>query len=117
MRDYMKALYLRFESPPEKRKMLEQNADRLHKQLSSRLAKPERKLLLQLVDLEGELRFHGSLDSFMSGFRLASGIYRELAEQPPYSFNDEEEQRVGKVSIPSAMTTGGDPHGKETRQR
>ncbi len=50
--------------------------------------------MLRLVDLEDTLRNQTSLDSFTSGFRLADGIHRELMEQPPYSFDREEEQRA-----------------------
>ncbi len=94
MNDYMRALHLRFKNPSQRSQELEREATILHKQLSSRLAKPERKLLLQLVDLEDTLRNQTSLDSFISGFRLADGIHRELMEQPPYSYEKEEERRA-----------------------
>ena len=54
-------------------------------------------MLLQLADLEDALRDQSNLDSFVSGFRLASGIQRELLEQPPYSFETEEEQRAREI--------------------
>ena len=44
------------------------------------------------VVLENELREDASLESFLSGFKLALGIAAELA--PSYSFDDEEEQRA-----------------------
>ncbi len=94
MQDYMRALHLRFTNPSQRSQELEREAAALHKRLSSRLAKPERKLLLQLVDLEDTLRNQTSLDSFTSGFRLADGIHRELMEQPPYSFDREEERQA-----------------------
>ena len=47
--------------------------------------------LLKLADLENELQEKISLESFLSGFRLALGIAVELA--PPYSFDGEEEQQ------------------------
>ena len=94
MRDYMKALHLRFENPSRQTLELERQVDALHKQLASRLARPERRMLLRLVDLENELRGQSDLDSFMSGFRLADGIQQELMEQPPYSFEAEEERQV-----------------------
>ena len=92
IRDYMKALHLRFENPSRQTLELEQRADTLRKQLASRQAKPERRMLLRLVDLENELRGRSDLDSFMSGFRLADGIHQELMEQPPYSFELENER-------------------------
>lgn len=48
--------------------------------------------LLKLADLENELREDVSLESFLSGFKLALGIAAELA--PFYSFDDDEEQRA-----------------------
>ena len=92
IRDYMKALHLRFENPSRQTLELEQRADTLRKQLASRQAKPERRMLLRLVDLENELRGQSDLDSFMSGFRLADGIQQELMEQPRYSFELEDER-------------------------
>jgi len=97
MLDYMKALHLRFKNSSQRSRELEQQITVLHRQLASRLTKPERKILLRLVDLEDALRNQSNLDSFMSGFRLASGIQRELLEQPPYSFEAEEEQRAYEV--------------------
>lgn len=94
MQDYMKAPHLRFKDPSQRSQELKRETAVLHKQLSSRLGKPERKLLLRLVDLEDTLRGQTNLDSFISGFRLADGIHRELSEQPPYSFDQEEERRV-----------------------
>lgn len=97
MQDYMKALHLRFKDPSQRSQKLEQESAVLHRQLSARLAKPERKLLLRLVDLEDTLRGQTNLDSFVSGFRLADGIHRELSDQPPYSFNQEEERQVREL--------------------
>lgn len=97
MLNYMKALHQRFKRPSRQSQKLERQADSLHKQLSARLAKPERKLLLQLADLESALLDQVSLDSFAAGFRLADGVHRELSEQPPYSFEAEEERRARKI--------------------
>ncbi len=94
MRDYMKALHWRFKDPSQRSQELEREVAVLHRQLSSRLEKPERKLLLRLVDLEDTLRGQTNLDSFISGFCLADGIHRELMERPPYSFDQEEEWQV-----------------------
>ena len=97
MLDYMTALHLRFKSPSQRSQDLKQQVTILYRQLASRLRKPERKMLLQLVDLEDALRDQSNLDSFVSGFRLDSGIQRELLEQPPYSFETEEEQRAREM--------------------
>ena len=93
MHDYMKALCYRFETPSKRAEELEREADRTHKQLAKQLGKQQRRLLLRLVDLEAALRDQSCLDSFMSGYRVAHGIYQELlADQPPYNFEDEDER-------------------------
>ncbi len=97
MHDYMKALLVRFDSPLQRTSQLEEKVNQRHRQLAARLSKPEKKLLLRLTDLEDELRDEVKLDSFISGFRLDQGIQQELlAEQLPYSFEDEDEQRACK---------------------
>ena len=93
MHDYMKALYHRFETQSERAEKLEREADQVHKMLAKQLGKHQRRLLLRLVDLEAALRDQSCLDSFMSGYRVAHGIYQELlADQPPYNFEDEDER-------------------------
>ena len=97
MRDYMKALHLRFKTPSQQAQELEWEINILHKQLAACLGKPERKMLLQLTDLEDDLQNQVGLNSFISGFRLASGIQRELAEQPPYSFEAEDARQACEI--------------------
>ena len=94
MYDYMKALQRHFETNPRSIQELADEVDRTHKELSSRLAKEDRKLLLRLVDLEDNLQSVVTLHSFTCGYRLACGIHRELAEEPMYSFAKEEEERA-----------------------
>ena len=94
MYDYMKALQRQFETTPRSIKELADEVDRIHKELSSRLAKEDRKLLLRLVDMLDNLRGHATLHSFTCGYRLACGIHRELAEEPMHSFAKEEEERA-----------------------
>lgn len=94
MYDYMKALQRQFETTPRSIQELADEVDRTHKELSSQLAKEDRKLLLRLVDTEDNLRGKATLHSFTCGYRLACGIHRELAEEPMYSFAKEEEERA-----------------------
>ena len=94
MYDYMKALQRQFETNPRSIQELADEVDRIHRELSSRLAKEDRKLLLRLVDLEDNLQSVATLHSFVCGYRLACGIHRELAEEPMYSFAKEEEERA-----------------------
>ena len=99
MHDYMKALYHRFETSSERTTALEKAANKTHRQLANRLKKPERKMLLRLVDLEAALRDQACLNSFMSGYRLAQGIQQELlADQPPYNFEDEDERQACEIA-------------------
>ena len=94
MYDYMKALQRQFETKLQRIQNLKDEVDRTHRELSSRLAKEDRKLLLRLVDMEDSLRGYATLHSFTCGYRLACGIHRELAEEPMYSFDKEEEERA-----------------------
>ena len=67
--------------------------------ISRLLDEPERKLLLKMADLEDALREEACLNSFISGYRLAQGIQQELlADQPPYNFENEDEQRACELA-------------------
>ena len=94
MYDYMKALQRQFETDSRLIQDLNEEVDRTHKELSSRLSKDDRKLLLRLVDLEDNLQSVATLHSFTCGYRLACGIHRELAEEPMYSFAKDVEERA-----------------------
>jgi hypothetical protein len=94
MGDYMKALHQRFNTTPTGIQNLAQTADQAHRELSHQLEPAQRKLLLQLVDLQESLLYETSLNSFTAGFRLAWGIVHELNMTEPYSFLKEEEQRI-----------------------
>ena len=94
MYDYMKALQRQFETKLQSIQNLKDEVDRTHRELSSRLAKEDRKLLLRLVDLEDNLQSVATLHSFTCGYRLACGIHSEIAAEPMYSFAKEEEERA-----------------------
>ena len=91
MRDYMMALHQRFCKEPECREVKKQIGEVEH-DLRQALARRGQEQLLKLADLENELLDETSLESFLSGFKLALGIAAELA--PSYSFDDDEEQRA-----------------------
>lgn len=93
MYDYMRALRQRFDTPPECEK-LQQELERAHEKLHNQLDRQGRKLLLRLTDLENAIREEASLQSFISGYRMACGIQRELSARPPYSFDKEEEEHA-----------------------
>ena len=91
MRDYMMALHQRFCQEPDCRKVREQIRE-VEKSLRQALDRRGQEQLLKLADLENELLDETSLESFLSGFKLALGIAAELA--PSYSVDDDEEQRA-----------------------
>ena len=94
MPDYMRALYQRFGRETPSVKALKNEIEQIERQLKEHLDAPQRKLLLRLADQESELRAETSLYAFIAGYRLACGIHRELLEEPPYSFDREEEARA-----------------------
>ena len=91
MRDYMMALHQRFCKEPECREVKKQLLE-VEQELHQKLDRRGQAQLLKLADLENELLEETSLESFLSGFKLALGIAAELA--PSYSFDDDEEQRA-----------------------
>ena len=97
MCEYMRGLQRQFFKEPDFPE-LRQEISEIHQALTAGKAKPERRSLLKLVDLEAELRDEISLASFAAGFRLAWGIIAELNTEPPYSFAEEEERRMGQLA-------------------
>lgn len=91
MRDYMMALHQRFCKESECREVRKE-LEAVHQNLYQVLDRRGQEQLLKLADLENELLDETSLESFLSGFKLALGIAAELA--PSYSFDDDEEQRA-----------------------
>ena len=90
MYDYMKALHARFCREPELQKVRAE-MERTYREIKARLGQQDQETLLQLADLENELREETSLTSFIAGFRLGMGIAGELE---PYCFEDEDERRA-----------------------
>ena len=90
MRDYMKALHARFCREPELQKAREE-LEQAYREIKARLGQQDQDTLLQLADLENELREEVSLTSFIAGFQLGMGLAGELE---PYSFEDEEERQA-----------------------
>lgn len=96
MYEYMRALQRQFFREPDFPE-LRRELHELHRELAEDRLKNERRKLLKLVDLEAELRDEISLASFAAGFRLAWVIIGELNIEPPYSFAEEEERRMGQL--------------------
>ena len=97
MYEYMRGLQRQFFKEPDFPE-LRHELNELHQELTEDRSKDERRKLLKLVDLEAELRDEISLASFAAGFRLAWGIPSELNIDPPYSFAEEEERRMGQLA-------------------
>ena len=96
MYEYMRGLQRQFFKEPDFPE-LRQEINEIYQALTEGKAKTERRGLLKLVDLEAELRDETSLASFAAGFRLAWVIIGELNIEPPYSFAEEEERRMGQL--------------------
>ena len=90
MYDYMRALHARFCREPELQKVREE-LDQAYREIKEKLVQQDQETLLQLADLENELREEISLTSFIAGFQLGMGIAGELE---PYCFEDEDERRA-----------------------
>ena len=90
MHDYMKALHARFCREPDLQEVRAE-LDRAYREIKARLDPQDQETLLQLADLENELREETSLTAFIAGFRLGMGIAGELE---PYCFEDEDERRA-----------------------
>ena len=91
MKDYRMALHQRFCKEPDCREVRKELLE-VEQELYQSLDRRGQEQLLKLADLEDELLDETSLESFLSGFKLALGIAVELA--PSYSFDDDEEQRA-----------------------
>ena len=59
--------------PPER-----QEVEECHQALIKALEKPERRLVLRIIDVKDHIIADTSIDSFISGFRLAWRLFTEL---------------------------------------
>lgn len=98
MYEYMYGLNAKFFKAPELNE-LKQELNRLHRELSAQMDKDTRRKLLQLVDLSDTLQNKVSFAAFVSGFRLADGIAKELGQEKAYSFDDDEEELSRKAMM------------------
>ena len=103
MYDYMKALHARFCKEPELQKVRAE-MERTYREIKARLGQQDQETLLQLADLENELREETSLTSFIARFQLGMGIAGEMER---YCFEDEEEKRA------TERAKTGPPHVKD----
>ena len=92
MYDYMKALYLRFHSEAPRSKEL----TKLYKCVKQGLDREHQKPLLRLADAEIAYCEDVALESFVTGWCLASGIAEELKDHR-YSFEQENEESAREI--------------------
>ena len=90
MNEMLKALYDSFyEKLPATQ--LKAEIERCHKELIEKLDKPERKLVLQIIDCKDQIAEDLSIDSFIAGFCLACKLSQELnihEKEHPVSTSD-----------------------------
>ena len=87
MNDTLKLLYDRFYIALPMAEA-EQEIEICHRELIERLEKPERKLVLRIIDNQSLITEERSMDSFLCGFHLALKMANELNyykqnRQPP----------------------------------
>ena len=92
MYDYMKALYLRFHSEVPR----DDKLNELYESVKQGLDREHQKLLLRLADAEIAYCEDVALQSFVSGWCLASGIAEELKDHR-YSFEQENEESAREI--------------------
>ena len=73
----LKDLYDCFYTPPELTAQ-KQEIEECHQALSEVLGKPERRLVLQIIDAKDRIAGDTSIDSFIAGFELAWKLSIEL---------------------------------------
>ena len=95
----IKELYDCFYTPPEL-SVPRQEIEDCHKALIEVLEKPERRLVLQIIDAKDRIAEDTSIDSFISGFRLAWRLSAEL-----YHYDDERPARCQAAEKPGARFT------------
>jgi len=77
MNKLLKDLYDCFYTPPELA-ATKREIEECHRALIEALGKPERRLVLKIIDAKDHISEDTSLDSFISGFRLAWKLAVEL---------------------------------------
>ena len=75
--ELLKALYDCFYTPPELTP-LKQEVEECHQALIEVLGRPERRLVLQIIDAKDRIAEDMPIDSFISGFELAWQLSAEL---------------------------------------
>ena len=77
MNELLKALYDKIYKRPAA-PQLKAEVERCHQKLIEKFEKPERRLVLQIIDCKDQIAEDLSIDSFICGFRLAWKLSQEL---------------------------------------
>ena len=100
MNETLKSLHDRFYTPLPLAEY-EQEVETCHHQLIERLEKPERKLVLRIIDTQNHIIEERSLDSFLCGFKLACELTNELHHfEESRHLSSVEETEIDACSIP-----------------
>ena len=100
MENVLKTLYWNLYTPYANEETELELAD-CHKQLIDVLGKPERKLVLRIIDGKDRLADEIGLDSFIFGFKLATQLAHELKK---YDGHLRSEQKAGEDVRSSIMS-------------
>lgn len=95
MNDILNQLYTRFYAPLPMGES-EQEIEDCHRQLIERLEKPERKLVLRIMDAQNLITEERTLDSFLCGFKLALNLANDLNH---YEINNRHPSRDEKTEM------------------
>ena len=100
--ELLKALYDCFYTRPELTQP-KQEVEQCHQALIEVLGKPERRLVLQIIDAKDRIAEDMSIDSFISGFELAWQLSMELNQY-------EKERSVSRCTVKgsSALSVSGE---------
>ena len=93
MKELLKTLYWNLYTPYVNEES-EQELDVCHKQLIEVLDKPERKLVLRIIDGKDRLSDEIGLDSFIFGFKLATQLAHELKKYDGHLRSDSADEDV-----------------------
>ena len=100
MKTLLKDMYDCFYTPPEFSEQ-KQEVEECHQTLIQVLEKPERRLVLQIIDAKDRIVEDTSIDSFISGFELAWRLSMELNQyEKERSVSCCTAKRMGALSIP-----------------
>ena len=99
MKTLLKDLYDCFYAPPEFSEQ-KQEVEECHQTLIKVLEKPERRLVLRIMDAQSLMAEERSMDSFISGFELAWQLSMELNQyEKERSVSRRKAKRLGALSV------------------